>query len=104
MKKELKNKKSNQKSKKVNDDLLFPTPVSKQVVGDIHIQAWLTDLLQGNSNQKEMREEQKEVDSEDEDILRPIPIEDEERKRKILRERLGLKEDLLELTHQPAVR
>ena len=62
-------KKNNQKSKKVNDDLLFPTPVSKQVVGEIHIQAWLTDLLQGNSNQREMREEQKEVDSEDDDIL-----------------------------------
>lgn len=93
MKKELKNKKNTQKSKKVNDDLLFPTPVSKQVVGDIHIQAWLTDLLQGNSNKSLMKEEQKEIDSEDEDILRPIPIEDEERKRKILRERLGLKDD-----------
>ncbi len=51
-----------------------------------------------------MREEQKEVDSEDDDILWPIPIEDEERKRKILKERLGLKDDLPEQTHQPAVR
>lgn len=55
---------------------MIPTPVSKQVVGEIHIQSWLTDTLTG----KPLKEENKH-ETESDDEIRPVPIENEEWKR-----------------------
>jgi hypothetical protein len=72
---------------------MIPTPVSKQVVGEIHIQAWLTDVLSGSNSHQKPKENRKEIYSEEDEPLRPVSIDDEERKKKILRERLGIEEE-----------
>lgn len=53
---------------------MIPVPVSKQAVGEIHITAHLTDSLISHR-------EEKEPESESEEEIRPVPVDDEERRK-----------------------